>query len=116
MRLNHLEMRHNLTSKTSAEKKHYFIYARKSEEAEDRQVQSIGDQLKIAEELKSKLDINTKATYSESMSAKMPGRPQFNKMIEEIDSAEGIQGIIVWKLNRLFRNPEDEGKIRQRLS
>ncbi len=116
MKLKQLEMRQNTLTKSAPEKSHYFIYARKSEEAEDRQVQSIGDQLKIAEELKTKLDITTEATYSESMSAKMPGRPEFNKMIEEIDRLGGIKGIVVWKLNRLFRNPEDEGKIRQRLS
>ncbi len=116
MKLNELEMRQNLQPIIAQKSNEYFIYARKSEEAEDRQVQSIGDQLRQAEELKAKLSITTKATYSESMSAKMPGRPEFNKMIEEIDKTGGIKGIIVWKLNRLFRNPEDEGKIRQRLS
>lgn len=116
MKLNELEMRQNLHPQSDIESKDYFIYARKSEEAEDRQVQSIGDQLKIAEDLKLKLNIPTKETYSESKSAKMPGRPEFNRMIEEIDKVGGIKGIIVWKLNRLFRNPEDEGKIRQRLS
>lgn len=116
MKLNELEMRQNSYSQTTLESKDYFIYARKSEEAEDRQVQSIGDQLKIAEDLKLKLQISTKETYSESRSAKMPGRPEFNRMIVDIDEAGGVKGIIVWKLNRLFRNPEDEGKIRQRLS
>lgn len=109
-------MRQNLSTKSASVEKHYFIYARKSTEAEDQQVQSIGDQLKVAEELKAHLGIDTIATFSESMSAKKPGRPEFSKMIEEIDALGGIQGIIVWKLNRLFRNPEDEGKIRQRLS
>jgi len=116
MKLNELEMRQNLQPQIAIESKDYFIYARKSEEAEDRQVQSIGDQLKQAEDLKLKLDISTKETYSESRSAKMPGRPEFTRMIEEIDKLGGVKGIIVWKLNRLFRNPEDEGKIRQRLS
>lgn len=116
MRLNELEMRQNLQPQIAIESKDYFIYARKSEEAEDRQIQSIGDQLKQAEDLKLKLNISTKETYSESRSAKMPGRPEFTRMIEEIDKLGGVKGIIVWKLNRLFRNPEDEGKIRQRLS
>ncbi len=117
MRLKQLEILHNSQIKTTpSQEKQYFIYARKSEEAEDRQVQSIGDQLQIAEELKARLNITTKETFSESRSAKMPGRQEFNRMIEAIDNMGGIQGIIVWKLNRLFRNPEDEGKIRQRLS
>lgn len=116
MKLLELEMRQYLQPQANLKNKEYFIYARKSEEAEDRQVQSISDQLKVAEELKIKLNVSTKETFSESRSAKMPGRPEFSRMIEEIDNAGGVQGIIVWKLNRLFRNPEDEGKIRQRLS
>jgi len=116
MKLIELEMRQNLHPQAVIESKDYFIYARKSEEAEDRQVQSIGDQLRQAEDLKLKLNISTKETFSESRSAKMPGRPEFTRMIEEIDNLGGVKGIIVWKLNRLFRNPEDEGKIRQRLS
>ena len=89
----------------------YFLYARKSSEGEDRQVQSIGDQTdritKMAEELK--LDIVE--ILSEAKSAKNPYcRPVFDKMLERIEKGEA-QGILCWEINRLSRNPVDSGKI-----
>ncbi|HWY79099.1 MAG TPA: recombinase family protein [Candidatus Sulfotelmatobacter sp.] len=94
------------------EKKYYLIYCRKSEESEDRQVQSIGDQLNAAEELKVYKNLITLETFTESKSAKKPGRTEFNRMIDLIHERRDIKGIIVWKLNRLSRNPKDEGTIR----
>jgi DNA invertase Pin-like site-specific DNA recombinase len=115
MKLEELEMQKFQTG--TREKKFYFVYCRKSSEAEDRQVESINDQLKVANHIKIEKGLNVvKTPFTESRSAKMPGRPEFDRMIEEIDKRNDIKGIICWKLNRLFRNPEDEGKIRQRLS
>lgn len=88
----------------------YYIYARKSSEAEDRQAASIDDQLKELKDLNKKLRLPVANTYSESKSAKMPGRLEFNKMIEEILKGE-VKGIICWKLNRLARNAKDGGTI-----
>ncbi len=103
--------------KKPTEKKYFLIYARKSSEAEDRQVSSIPDQLN---ELKTVIDSNNleiiDPPFTEAQSAKAPGRKEFAKMIELIDSRKDIKGIIVWKLDRLFRNPKDEGEIRQFLS
>ena len=45
------------------------------------------------------------------MSAKQPGRPEFEKMIKLIEQNPGSI-IFVWKLDRLARNPVDEGKIK----
>src|SRR3989344_2257444 len=112
MKLEELEMFQNNQTDNKTQKKHYLIYARKSEEAEDRQVQSIGDQLQVAEEIKLRRNISTIKTFKESKSAKMPGRPEFNNMIEFIHERHDIKGIICWKLNRLSRNPQDEGTIR----
>ncbi len=115
MKLEEMEMKKNEIVKQG--KKFYLIYCRKSSEAEDRQVESIPDQLKVATDIKIQRSLNViKTPFAESRSAKKPGRPEFNRMIEEIDKRNDIKGIICWKLNRLFRNPEDEGKIRQRLS
>lgn len=117
MKLKKLETMQNFQDKSTPKKEYYFIYARKSQEDEERQVASIPDQL---EELDKVIKIKSlpikDQPFTEARSAKEPGRPEFNRLIQEIDSNKDIKGIVVWKLNRLFRNPEDEGKIRQRLS
>ncbi|NIP30314.1 MAG: recombinase family protein, partial [Candidatus Dadabacteria bacterium] len=46
----------------------------------------------------------------EEKSAKAPGRPIFNQMIDEINSGNA-NGILCWKLDRLARNPIDGGTI-----
>jgi site-specific DNA recombinase len=46
----------------------------------------------------------------ESKSAKEPGRPVFNQMMERLYRGEGA-GIICWKLDRLARNPVDGGSV-----
>lgn len=113
MKLKQLEMKQNAQLKSAPEKKYYFIYARKSEEAEDRQVASIPDQLKWANDqvLLRSLSV-AKKPFTESRSAKEPGRPEFNRMMEEIQERDDIKGIICWRLNRLSRNPSDEGDLR----
>lgn len=88
----------------------YITYARKSSEAEDRQAASIEDQDKEIKILNSKLKLHVGYKFSESRSAKIPGRPEFNKMIELIERG-GIKGILCWKLNRLARNAMDGGRI-----
>lgn len=113
MKLKTLQMYQNNQAKNILEKKYYLIYARKSEEAEDRQVASIPDQLKWAHDqiaYKSLPIIGT--PFTESRSAKQPGRPEFNKMMDEIRNRGDIKGIICWRINRLSRNPKDEGDLR----
>ncbi len=46
----------------------------------------------------------------EQKSAKKPGRPVFDQMIERLKNGEA-DGILCWKLNRLARNPVDAGTI-----
>lgn len=94
----------------------YIVYARKSTESEDRQVSSIEDQLRILRDLAKQKRFQISLTFSESKSAKKPDRPEFNKMVNLIIMRKDIKGIICWKLNRLSRNPKDEGQIRQLLS
>ena len=89
----------------------YFIYARKSSEGEDRQVQSIKDQTDRITRMANDLHLDVVEILSESKSAKNPDcRPVFNKMLERIEKGEA-QGIICWAINRLSRNPVDSGKI-----
>ncbi len=88
----------------------YFLYARKSSESEDRQMASIEDQIKEVTKIANELGLTIVKVYSESKSAKAPGRNVFNEMLLAIEKGEA-DGILCWKLNRLARNPVDGGKI-----
>ena len=88
----------------------YFIYCRKSSEAEDRQVLSIESQRRELEQLAAKLNLSVLEILTESKSAKDPGRPIFNQMMQRVYRGEAA-GIICWKLDRLARNPIDGGSI-----
>ena len=49
-------------------------------------------------------------TFTESKSAKEPGRETFNTMLRRIEQGDA-NGILSWKLDRLTRNFDDGGKI-----
>src|SRR5689334_3596098 len=89
----------------------FFVYARKSLKDEDRQVVSLEAQqydLTVIAKAEHKIIYEV---IEESMTAKRPGRPKFNQMLERIKSGEA-KGILVWDIDRLYRNPEDDGKVR----
>ena len=89
----------------------YFLYARKSSESEDRQVQSIDDQVNRLKKFASDFDLNIKKIYTEAKSAKQPNnRPIFDEIIQRIENGEA-EGILCWQINRLSRNPIDSGKL-----
>jgi len=88
----------------------YFIYCRKSTEAEDRQVLSIDSQVNEMREIAAKLKIPVADVLTESKSAKEPGRPVFNQMMKRLYRGEAA-GVICWKLDRLARNPVDGGSV-----
>ena len=87
----------------------YLIYCRKSSEAEDRQVLSIESQTRELEQIVQKLNLPFEI-LTESQSAKEPGRPVFNQMMQRIYRGD-VAGVICWKLDRLARNPVDGGSI-----
>ncbi len=98
-------------TKTMLEKaKKYIIYARKSSESEDRQMASIDSQIRELKELATREGLNVIEVMTEAQSAKAPGRPVFNALLQKIRKQEA-DGIICWKLNRLARNPIDGGEI-----
>ena len=89
----------------------YIIYARKSSESEDRQVQSIEDQITRLKELAKNLGLNVVDILSEAKSAKAPNkRAVFNEMMRRLEAGEA-NGILCWHIDRLSRNPVDSGNI-----
>lgn len=89
----------------------YFVYCRKSQEAEDRQVMSLEAQTdEIERAFGNDADIEIVDHYEEAFSAKQPGRPIFNEMMERIERGEA-EGIIAWHPDRLARNSVDGGRI-----
>ena len=88
----------------------YFLYARKSTEDDDKQVMSIESQIFEMREFARKENLEILAEFQESKSAKTPHRPIFNKMMEQINSMEGV-GILSWHPDRLARNSVDGGQI-----
>ena len=88
----------------------YFVYCRKSSEAEDRQILSIDSQISELKRHAVKKGVIIAAVLTEAKSAKAPGRPVFNSMMERLYRGEA-DGILCWKLDRLARNPVDGGAI-----
>lgn len=46
----------------------------------------------------------------EKQTAKKPGRPKFNKMLERIENGEA-NGVLAWLPDRLSRNSIDSGRV-----
>ncbi len=95
-------------------KEKYFLYARKSSESDEKQVQSIDDQINVMKRKAENLWIEIVEVFQESMSAKAPWRIKFSEMIGKINSWK-VEGVISWKLDRLSRNPIDSGTIQYML-
>lgn len=86
------------------------IYARKSTESEDRQILSIDSQVRELKVLAQREGLRVDHVFTESQSAKAPGRPVFNSLFKLIQKRE-FDRIICWKLDRLARNPLDGGAL-----
>jgi site-specific DNA recombinase len=103
-----------------AEKQYWVAYCRKSTDAEDKQIHSLGDQEKANREDYDSLPEEEKAgrdllVLTESRSAFKPNnRPEFQKILEMAKRGE-VYGVIVVQVNRISRNPEDTGLFSQRL-
>ena len=88
----------------------YFLYIRKSTDEDDRQVLSLEAQETELREFADKERLTIVDTFQESQTAKEPGRPIFNKMLDRIENGEA-EGILAWHPDRLARNSVDGGKI-----
>ena len=71
---------------------------------------SIESQIDELKKLAEQNNLRIVKIFSESKSAKAPGRPIYADMIARIKKGEA-KGILCWKLNRLARNPIDGGEI-----
>lgn len=93
----------------------YIRYSRKSSEAKERQVASINDQNLECEQYAIKEGLSVIYRLQESKSAYKPSKREvFSEMLELIESGKA-DGILTWHPNRLCRNPEEGGKILQKL-
>lgn len=88
----------------------YFLYARKSQGRSDRQMLSIPAQISEMTAFAQKQEISIVQVFTEARTAKEPGRPVFNTLLDRIEKGEA-DGIITWKIDRLSRNPIDDGRI-----
>ncbi|MCP4653341.1 MAG: recombinase family protein, partial [Candidatus Omnitrophica bacterium] len=88
----------------------YFLYIRKSTDEDDKQVLSLEAQKIELEEFALKEGLDIVESFSESQTAKCPGRPVFNAMLDRLESGEA-SGVIAWHPDRLARNSVDGGKV-----
>ena len=88
----------------------YYIYTRKSTDSEDRQIRSIQDQIAELKELALRQGVEVVDILEEKQTAKKPGRPVFNQMLDDIETGKA-DGILVWHPDRLARNSVDGGRI-----
>src|SRR3989339_209732 len=88
----------------------FFLYVRKSTDVEDKQILSIEAQLTELREYAKRENLFVVEEFIEKQSAKIPGRPIFNLMMDKLEKEEA-SGIVSWHPDRLARNSIDGGKI-----
>lgn len=88
----------------------WVVYVRRSSDTEDRQTLSIEQQLDELRQLAFAKGLEVTAELNESCSARQPGRPVFGEVMKRVKKGE-VQGILVWRLDRLARNMVDAGGV-----
>ena len=88
----------------------YFIYVRKSTDVEDKQILSVAAQIIELKEFAKRMGLRIAGIIVEKQTAKKPGRPKFNKMLERIENGEA-NGVLAWLPDRLSRNSIDSGRV-----
>ena len=89
----------------------YAIYCRRSQERDERQIQSLEDQQTVAYRLRDGKQLEVVEELAESISAKEPyRRPGFSRLISLVEKGV-INGIITWHPDRLSRNEVDAASV-----
>ena len=88
----------------------FFLYARKSTDVEDKQVLSIEAQITELRAYAKQENLDVVEELIEKQSAKIPGRPIFEKMLERIERGE-VNGILAWHPDRLARNSDRKSVV-----
>jgi site-specific DNA recombinase len=89
----------------------YFPYIRKSTDDDEHQVLSLESQEReVLARFGAEPGMELLPKIEESLSAKRPGRPLFNDMLDRIERGEA-DGIVAWDPDRLARNTIDGGRI-----
>lgn len=88
----------------------YIAYCRKSTDEKDKQVLSIESQIAELKEFAQRENLNIVEFITESKTAKIPGRVEFNNLIQLIEAGKA-SGILSWHPDRLARNSIDGGRI-----
>ena len=94
----------------------FVAYMRKSTEDDKHQMFSIGDQRTWIEKTAKQFGYNVVGTFHEERSAAKPdNRPEFAKMMSMIEAGKA-DAIICYHVDRLSRNPKDNGMLQWDLS
>jgi len=89
----------------------YMMYCRKSSESDERQIQSLPDQITNLTALIKQRGVDLVGEpLQEQRTAKIPGRPVFGKLIQMIEDGE-VNTIVLLNPSRLSRNTVDTGRI-----
>ena len=89
----------------------YCLYARKSTESDERQIQSIDSQVKEMLQIAERENLEIVDIRRESKSAKDSGnRPIFKELLKDI-AEEKFNAILTWAPDRLSRNAGDLGSL-----
>lgn len=89
----------------------FFDYLRRSsEESSQRQIASIPDQANTLGIIVERESLSLVRSFKEERSAKDPGRPVFNDMLDRIQKGEA-NALLCWDIDRLSRNPIDNGRL-----
>ena len=89
----------------------YLLYARKSQDREDRQIQSLPDQVRLGREAAMRQGLLVVEEIVEAASAKRKGqRPGFARMVDLIETGKA-DGVLTWAPDRLARNAVDGGTV-----
>ena len=89
----------------------YMMYCRKSSESDERQIQSLPDQITNLTALIHQRGFELVGQpLQEQRTAKIPGRPIFGQLVEMIEDGE-VNTIVLLNPSRLSRNTIDTGRI-----